>query len=118
MLLPCEEVYKSYIPAVRCLIAKELKNRYNLTQVQIGQLLGMTQAAVSKALNDKQSERVKKMMKREKVVAFAKELSEKIYKERLTKKEISRLICQRCNTTNFSNDEPCPIRKSNIASIA
>ncbi|MCX8167113.1 MAG: hypothetical protein N3E37_04650 [Candidatus Micrarchaeota archaeon] len=110
MLLPCEEIYKTFIPAVKCLIAKELKENYNLTQIQIGQLLGMTQAAVSKALNEKQSEKVKEMMKKEKVIRFAKELSEKIYKEKLTKKEISRLICERCNSTNFSNNEQCIVR--------
>jgi predicted transcriptional regulator len=43
----CETVGKKVLPVFRSLIAKELMNTYNLTQVKAAQKLGTTQAAIS-----------------------------------------------------------------------
>ncbi|MDE1822920.1 MAG: hypothetical protein KGI00_05405 [Candidatus Micrarchaeota archaeon] len=54
-----ERATKEIIPAVRMLIAKELKEKYGMREVEIAERLSVAQAAVSKYLAGKYSERVK-----------------------------------------------------------
>jgi predicted transcriptional regulator len=53
-----EKASKEVVPAVRLIIARELKIRYNMTESRIAETLGIAQAAVSKYLNGSYSERV------------------------------------------------------------
>ncbi len=55
---------KLIIPAARSVIAKELKERYHLTEQEIAARLGIAQAAVSKYLSGKYSDRIKDMESR------------------------------------------------------
>ncbi|MFP3985601.1 MAG: transcriptional regulator [Candidatus Bathyarchaeia archaeon] len=48
MKLPCEIAVKSVVPAIRALLAKELTETYGLKQEKAADLLGITQAAISK----------------------------------------------------------------------
>ena len=48
MILPCEVVVRSVIPAVKALIAKQLMEEQGLNQDQVAGLLGISQSAVSK----------------------------------------------------------------------
>ena len=47
MLMPCEIVVKSVLPGIRAMVAKELISIYDLKQVEVADLMGVTQAAVS-----------------------------------------------------------------------
>ncbi|MBS7645836.1 MAG: helix-turn-helix domain-containing protein [Candidatus Bathyarchaeia archaeon] len=49
----CEKIARYYLPAIRSIIAKRLMERYNLSQIQIAEKLGTTQAAVSQYLSSK-----------------------------------------------------------------
>ncbi|SRR5712692_3643823 len=53
MILPDELVAKLAIPAIRALIARRLMTVYGLTQKQVADKLGITQAAVSNYVNGK-----------------------------------------------------------------
>ena len=53
-----EKADKEIVPAARLFIASELKRRYNMKEQEIADLLGVAQAAVSKYLNDRYSEKV------------------------------------------------------------
>ena len=53
MILPDELVAKLAIPAIRALIARRLMAVYGLTQKQVADKLGITQAAVSNYVNGK-----------------------------------------------------------------
>lgn len=55
---------KEVIPAVRTLIARELKERYGMKEVDIAQRLSVAQAAVSKYLAGKYSARVREITRR------------------------------------------------------
>lgn len=48
LILPCEVAVKSVIPAIRSAIARELTQSYGLKQIEVAELLGVTQTAVSK----------------------------------------------------------------------
>ena len=52
MLAPCEVAVKSVIPAIRAYVAKELTQSYDMKQTDVAQILGITQTAVSKYLNN------------------------------------------------------------------
>lgn len=47
MINPYEMISKSALPALRAMVAKRLQGQYHLTQQQVAQKLGVTQASVS-----------------------------------------------------------------------
>ena len=47
MISPYEIVSKSALPALRAMVARRLQERYSLTQQQVAELLGVTQASIS-----------------------------------------------------------------------
>lgn len=47
MINPYEIVSKSALPALRAMVSRRLRERYNFTQQQIAERLGVTQASVS-----------------------------------------------------------------------
>ncbi len=53
MFSPCELALKAYFPEVKAEAARILTEKHGLTQVQIAAELGVTQAAVSKYLAEK-----------------------------------------------------------------
>jgi predicted transcriptional regulator len=48
LILPCEIAVKSVIPAIKAVIAKELVETHSLKQIQVAEILGISQSAVSK----------------------------------------------------------------------
>jgi len=59
-----ERASDEIVPAVRLVIAMELRSRYNMTEERIAIILGVAQAAVSKYLNGKSSATVKEISER------------------------------------------------------
>jgi hypothetical protein len=55
---PCEAVAKHVMPIFRALVAKELREKYGLSQNEIAAKMGITQAAVSHYLNSKRGTRL------------------------------------------------------------
>jgi predicted transcriptional regulator len=56
----CEEIARYYLPAIRSMIAKKLMEQYGLSQIQIAERLGTTQAAVSQYLSLKRGSKTVK----------------------------------------------------------
>lgn len=48
MLTPCEVAVKTVSPAIRALLAQTLRDKHELKEIQIAEILGITQSAVSK----------------------------------------------------------------------
>ena len=92
-----ERASKEIVPAARLAIAKALKERYNMTESNIAEILGVAQAAVSKYLNDKYSLSVEEMYKKidmSKIDAYI---------ERIAKGDEAKLtqcVCSICHTLN------------------
>ena len=53
MTMSCESVARFILPIYRSMVAKELINKYNMTQNQVAEKLGTTQAAISQYVNSK-----------------------------------------------------------------
>lgn len=63
MKFPCEKIANTIIPAIRAEIAFKLSTEYGLKQIEISNILGVTQGAVSHYLTSfrgKEREMVKK----------------------------------------------------------
>ena len=88
---------KEVVPAARLAIAKALKERYNLTESNIANILGVAQAAVSKYLNDKYSISVEEMYEkidRSKIDAYIEKIA---HGDEL---KLKQCICSICGTLN------------------
>jgi predicted transcriptional regulator len=48
MLAPCEVAVKTISPSIRALLAQTLTEKHALKEIQVAQILGVTQSAVSK----------------------------------------------------------------------
>ncbi len=60
---PCELVVRYVLPAFRSLVAKELVEKYNFSQVSAAEKLGTTQAAISYYLYSKRGDKRIKELK-------------------------------------------------------
>ena len=52
MKLPCEIIAKEILPSVRSIVAFILYNEYNLTQTEIAEKMGITQASVNQYIQE------------------------------------------------------------------
>ena len=70
-----ERMLKEFLPALRANAAKRMRSELGMKQARIAACLGTTQAAVSKYLSSKYSERIKSLesgLDRDAVTAFIK----------------------------------------------
>lgn len=78
MKLNSDVVLKNFIPAIRVFVAKQLANEHNFSQMEIADMLGITQAAVSKYLSGNYSSTIKTIEKNPKLVQVSKKIVGKI----------------------------------------
>ncbi len=88
-----ENMVKEFLPALRASSARMMAEQYKISQEKIAELLETTQAAVSKYLNGKYSDKVKELEKtlnQNQVSEFVKTiLDEKKY-------DAQRVVCSMC----------------------
>lgn len=95
----CEIIGKYVLPIFRSLVAKELINTYDLTQVEIANKLGTTQAAISHYINSKRAlkdtEQIDKVLPkiREMAIKNAKRLA----RDEMPHDDLSADICKLCS---------------------
>ncbi len=68
MQIICEVFVKNYLPSVRALIAKRMKEKYSFTQVEIAKRMLTTQPAVSHYLREARGKRVEKLEQIDEIV--------------------------------------------------
>ena len=97
------------MPTFRSLIAKELIEKYNFSQVEVAERLGTTQAAVSQYLSSKRgqknSSKVKSMAR---VKTVANEVAKDMAENKLEKFDVTSSFCKLCLELRTSQ----PRRKS------
>jgi len=59
---PCETVVRFVLPAFRSLVARELVEKYDFSQVDVAKKLGTTQAAISQYISSKRGEKQLKQL--------------------------------------------------------
>jgi uncharacterized protein len=94
----CEIIGKYALPVFRALIAKELINSYGLTQIEVAQKLGTTQAAISQYVNSKRAfkgtEQFGDLLPR--LQAMAKVTAQQLVKQKIGCRDVSVDFCKVC----------------------
>jgi len=93
---PCEVAVKHILPAFRSLIARKLINEYNMSQVEVAELLGTTQAAISYYLSEKRGKKIRYFEEMEEVRRIAEEIAERIGKGLAKEDEVRSSFCLIC----------------------
>jgi len=100
---PCELVVRFVLPAFRSLIAKELIETYNMSQVMVSELLGTTQAAVSYYLYSKRGNKImKKLESTPAILSVAKEVATKMVDKKFSLTDSMSIFCALCMTLRKS----------------
>lgn len=96
----CEIVGKYVLPIFRAMLAKELVQKFNFTQIEAAKKLGTTQAAVSQYINSKRAykgmEHVEQFLP--KIKAMAAETAQKLVTQEMDTKDITFDFCRLCVT--------------------
>jgi len=93
----CEEFVNEYMPTVKANIAYILYNKYDLKQIEISEILDITQPAVSQYIRGSRGKTIELPDEIEKEIE---EVAEKIYRSsessELTQDEVDELMCDIC----------------------
>lgn len=99
MLSKCEVIGKYILPVFRALVAKELLESHNFTQVKTAAILGTTQAAVSQYINSKRAYKgireLDEFMPR--IQTIAKNTASRIANGELKPEEVTVDLCTICS---------------------
>jgi uncharacterized protein len=102
----CEIIGKYVLPIFRSLLAKELVQKYHLSQTAAAQKLGTTQAAVSQYLSSKRAykgiEQVTAYMP--KIQVMAAETAQKLINKEISAGDVTLDFCKLCST--FCKNNP------------
>ncbi|MEM3506848.1 MAG: helix-turn-helix domain-containing protein [Candidatus Bathyarchaeia archaeon] len=98
MYLPCESIGQRLLPVFRSYIAKELIEKYGLTQTEVAKKLGTTQAAISQYLRLKRG--VKSLEEFWEILPMiqltASEVANEIASGRISSDKIASRFCKLC----------------------
>ena len=97
---PCEVVTKYLLPIFRSMVAKELVEKYNFTQVAAAERLGTTQAAISQYIHSKRGYKGIKQFKDilPDIQSAASETAKGIATGKIRTDEIMLRFCKLCTT--------------------
>jgi predicted transcriptional regulator len=98
----CEVIVTTVLPAIRSLITKELLDKYNLTQKEAAELLGLTQPAISQYNRESRGFKVKMLEKQPEIMKMIDDLSKKIVSGKIKPNEIQTKFCKICKKVRTS----------------
>jgi predicted transcriptional regulator len=106
-----EVAEKEVIPAVRLALIKEMREKYRIKESQISEYIGITQAAISKYLSGKYSEKVRAMEAK-----LDKQIIGEYTKEIMNGKKdaLNRCICTLCSNVNGFECEFSSVKESRV----
>lgn len=94
MKLYCEVVVGDVLPALRALITNELIKKFNLTQREVAEKLGVTQPAISQYGKFLRGEKGKELQKNKKVISLVEEFSEDISNGKISPEDAASKILE------------------------
>lgn len=96
---PCEIIVTKILPAIRTVLVKDLIERHDLTQKEVSERLGVTQAAVSQYLSSiRGDEELERKLENSEVFDEIQDLSDKIVEEDTERSQIIGELCEVCET--------------------
>ncbi|MEM0092829.1 MAG: winged helix-turn-helix transcriptional regulator [Thermofilum sp.] len=100
MRAPCEAVSRRLIPRIKSLLVNILYHEYRLTQLQISQLLGVSQSSVSRYLNEQRGTWTG--ADRPEVLEWLRDAARKLVEGGVDKNAV---LCEICRTIRSSRPE-------------
>ena len=116
MRASCEVIVKTFLPAMRAQIAKELSAK-GYTQTQIADILGLTQAAVSKYLGDKLYPDVRAVGEQAEVKDTARKIANGLASKKFSKSKAINEMCSCCKMMRESH-KLCPYHEAMLPGIS
>ncbi len=111
---PCELVVKLVLPAFRSLVAKDLIEKYDFSQVAAAKKLGTTQAAISYYLYSKRGEkRMKQLEAMSSIRSVATEVASGIAAQSFSPFDAMLKFCELCKALR-TKDLVCDMHKGYI----
>lgn len=112
---PCEGVVKLVLPAFRSLIAKNLIEKYNFSQVTAAKKLGTTQATISHYLYSQRGVKILKQLESiDSVRSMADEIAIRITTQNLSPIDAMLKFCGLCKALR-AKDAICDVHRRFIA---
>jgi hypothetical protein len=90
----CEVVVSYLLPTIRSLIANELINKHNLSQIEVSKKLGITKAAVCQYKKGLRGRKAEKILSNKKILNEIKKLAKNIAENDYTSEQIHIKICK------------------------
>lgn len=95
---PCEIVAKKVLPTIRTVLVRDLITRHELSQKEVAESLGVTQAAISQYLSSARGDRsLENKLKNSELFEKIQELSDRISEEDPQKSQIGEDLCDICD---------------------
>ena len=95
MSVPCEVAVKCVLPVIRAVVARELMVRYQLKQVEVAKLLGVSQPAVSLYCRNMRGSSID--LRSDSVIKnLVVKMAESLVKDNLPRKELILKYCEIC----------------------
>ena len=96
----CEIIGKYVLPIFRSMLAKELVQKYNLSQTEAAKHLGTTQAAVSQYLSSKRAFKGTQQVEQylPKIQIMAAETAQSLMNKEIAAKDVTFDFCKLCAT--------------------
>ena len=95
--MPCEVAVKSVVPSIRAYIAKELTQNYDMKQVDVAALLGITQTAISKYANQIRGATLELSQTGE-IASMLNDIASKLAKNQINQQQLIAEFCEVCKT--------------------
>jgi len=98
MSITCESVTRNILPTFRSFVARELLNKYKLTQNEVAKRMGTTQAAISQYKNSKRGVKgVPNYTEIEPLIqSAASKIAKRMAKTEITPDEFGKAFCELC----------------------
>ncbi|MGQ9597436.1 MAG: transcriptional regulator [Thermoproteota archaeon] len=97
MEMHCECMVKYVIPALRMLISGHLVETYNLNQVQVANLLNVTQPSISNYMGRRKgSAKIRRFLNNSIVKESANRMAKKLFEKGLSLNDLGEDICGLC----------------------
>jgi predicted transcriptional regulator len=113
---PCEVVVKDVLPIIRAFVAKELSEKYGMTQSQIASKLGVTQASVSYYLGARRGKESRLLVRTGKLKRIAERVAEAVIKKSAPAVKVMSIVCEACRSLR-SRDLICEMHEDLLPSL-
>ena len=92
----CEVIATDVLPSVRSIITRELLVNHSLTQKEVGELLGITQFAVSQYMKEARGTKVRILEKNPEIMRLINKLTDDLINQYTEQKTIGSHVCSIC----------------------